>query len=36
MVIGNKGIATWNDMKIELLNKYRDYCRGREIKDEVL
>lgn len=36
MGLGNKGIATWETMKIEFLNKYQDYCRGRETKDEVL
>lgn len=36
MGLRNKGITTWNTMKIEFLNKYQDYCRGREIKDEVL
>lgn len=35
MGLGSDSIRTWNDMKETFLSKYQDYCRTRDLREEV-
>jgi hypothetical protein len=35
MGLGDKTINSWDDMKHAFLKKYQDYCRTRDLKDEI-
>ena len=35
MGLGGGVINDWNQMKVVFLKKYQDYCRSRELKDEI-
>ena len=35
MGLGGGVINNWNQMKESFLKKYQDYCRSRELKDEI-
>ncbi len=35
MGLGGGVINNWEQMKESFLNKYQDYCRSRELKDEI-
>jgi hypothetical protein len=35
MSLGRDSITTWNQMKQAILNKYQEYCRARERKEEL-
>ena len=34
MVIGCNTISTWNEMKKEFLQKYHEYCRTPELRED--
>jgi len=35
MVLSSASIQTWNEMKETFLSKYQDYCRTRDLREEV-
>jgi len=35
MGLGSASISTWNDMKETFLSKYQDYCRTRDLRQEI-
>ena len=35
MGLGGGVITDWDQMKVAFLKKYQDYCRSRELKDEI-
>ena len=35
MGLGSASIRTWSDMKETFLSKYQDYCRTRDLREEV-
>ena len=35
MGLGGGVINNWDEMKAAFLKKYQDYCRSRELKDEI-
>jgi hypothetical protein len=35
MSLGGHVITTWDQMKQKFLNKYQDYCRTREKREEL-
>ena len=35
MGLGGKYITTWDDMKTIFLEKYRDYSKSRDVKEEI-
>ena len=35
MGLGSKSIATWDEMKKVFLKKYQDYCKTRDLKEEI-
>jgi len=35
MGLGGDTITSWDQMKEAFLNKYQDYCRSRDLKEEI-
>jgi hypothetical protein len=35
MGLGGKTITTWEEMKTTFLDKYQDYCKSRDVKEEI-
>ena len=35
MSLGTNSIRSWEDMKILLLEKYKDYCIHHDVRDEI-
>jgi hypothetical protein len=35
MGLGGKSISTWEDMQTTFLEKYQDYCKSQNIKEEL-
>ena len=35
MGLGGKSISTWDDMQTAFLEKYQDYCKSRNVKEEL-
>ena len=35
MGLGGKSIPTWDDMQTAFLEKYQDYCKSRNVKEEL-
>jgi len=35
MGLGSASISMWNDMKEVFLSKYQDYCRTRDLREEI-
>jgi len=35
MGLGPASISTWNGMKETFLSKYEDYCRTRDLREEI-
>jgi len=35
MGLGGRSITTWEEMRTAFLEKYHDYCKSRDIKEEI-
>jgi hypothetical protein len=35
MGLGGKSIRTWEEMRNNFLKKYQDYCKVRDIREEI-
>ena len=33
--LGRKNITTWEEMKTTFLDKYQDYCKSRDVKEDI-